>query len=237
MTTPTRETQLVDAFTTLADTLVVGYDIVDLLQTLVENCRDILDITAAGILLADGSGQLEVVASTSEASNLVEIMQVDAHEGPCLDAFTTGKAVAVPDVDADPSRWPQFRNEARKQGFRGVFALPLHLRKEVIGTLNLLRAELGEMSARDLRAAQALADVATIGILHERTLNDSNTVQAQLQKALHSRVAIEQAKGFVAQRHSISTDEAFDLIRRHARNHQMYIGDVAKQLLEKTLTL
>jgi len=237
MTTPTRETQLVDAFTTLADTLVIGYDVVDLLQTLVENCRDILDITAAGILLADDAGQLEVVASTSEASNLVEIMQVDAKEGPCMDCFATGKPVALPDVDVDADRWPSFRNEARTQGFRGVFAVPLRLRDDVIGTLNLLRDEAGDLDERDLRAAQALADVATIGILHARSRDDSDTVRLQLQHALDSRVVIEQAKGFLAHQNDASPEEAFRLIRGYARTHSRRLSDVARGLVEHTLAL
>lgn len=237
MSTPTRETQLVDAFTTLADTLVAGYDVVDLLHTLVECCRDILDITAAGILLADHTGQLEVVASTSEASNLVEIMQVDAKQGPCMDCFTTGKPVSLPDVNVDAGRWPSFQAEAHAQGFGGVFALPLRLREEVIGTLNLLREEAGDLAGRDLRAAQALADVATIGILQARSLSDSDTVRLQLQHALDSRVLIEQAKGFVAHKNNVSPEEAFRLIRSYARTHAQRLSDVARGLVEHTLTL
>lgn len=237
MTTPTRETQLVDAFTTLADTLVLGYDVVDLLQTLVENCRDILDVTAAGILLADDTGQLEVVASTSEASNLVEIMQVDAKEGPCMDCFTTGKPVSLPNVDTDTARWPRFQAEALKQGFGGVFALPLRLREEIIGTLNLLREQRGDLPERDIRAAQALADVATIGILHERSVAGSDTVRLQLQHALDSRVVIEQAKGFIAHQNDVSPEHAFQLIRSHARSRNQRLSDVARGLVEQTLTL
>jgi transcriptional regulator with GAF, ATPase, and Fis domain len=237
MTTPTREEQLIDAFAALADTLVVGYDVVDLLQTLVENCHDFLDIAAAGILLADPTGQLEVIASTSEASNLVEIMQVDAQAGPCMEAFTTGETVHVPDLDSTPERWPEFRDEAHRQGFHAVFALPLRLRQEIIGTLNLLRSEPGDMDAVDLRAARALADVATIGILHERSLRDNNIVQIQLQHALDSRIVIEQAKGFIANRHSVSTDNAFHLIRNYARTNSLRLSDVAQQLVEQTLTL
>jgi transcriptional regulator with GAF, ATPase, and Fis domain len=237
MSTPTREEQLVDAFTSLADTLVVGYDVVDLLQSLVENCRDILDIAAAGILLADASGQLEVVASTSEASNLVEIMQVDAQAGPCWEAFSSGEIVRLPDLDVRPERWRRFRDEARAQGFRGVFAIPLRLRADVIGTLNLMRVETGDMSERDLRAARALGDVATIGILHERSLRDSDVVRSQLQSALDSRISIEQAKGFIANQNGVSPDAAFDLIRGFARAHELRLSDVARQLIEQKITL
>lgn len=237
MTTPTREQRLVDAFATLADTLVLGYDVVDLLQTLVEDCRDILDITAAGILLADSAGELEVVASTSEASNLVEVMQVDAKAGPCMEAFTTRRPVRLPDLDVDPDRWPEFRAEALTQGFHAVFALPLRLREDVIGTLNLLRAEPGDMAETDLRAAQALADVATIGILHERSLRDSAVVQDQLRGALASRVIIEQAKGFLANRDKVSTEIAFTHLRSFSRANNLRLSDVALGVVEQTLSV
>jgi GAF domain-containing protein len=237
MNTPTRESQLVDAFTKLSDTLVVGYDVVDLLQTLVETCHEILDISAAGILLADADGRLEVVASTSEESKLVEVMQVDAEAGPCMECFTTGIPVLVPDIDVDSSRWPAFHDEARKQDFSGCFALPLRLRDDVIGTLNLLRQEPGPLADIDIRAAQALANVATIGILHERSLSDSEAVRVQLQHALDSRIVIEQAKGFVSHKNGVSPEEAFQLIRTFSRNRGQRLSDVARGLVEQTLTL
>lgn len=237
MRTPTQEEQLVDAFVTLADTLVIGYDVVDLLQTLVETCHDLLDISAAGILLADSAGELEVVASTSEASNLIEVMQVDAQEGPCMDCFHTGQPVSLPDVDVDSDHWPQFRAKARELDFGGVFAVPLRLREQVIGTLNLLRQDRGDIPPRDLRAAQALADVATIGILHERSLRDSHVVRDQLQSALDSRVVIEQAKGYVAHNNDISPEDAFLLIRTYSRNNGLRLSDVAHRLVEQSLTL
>ncbi|MET0715508.1 MAG: GAF domain-containing protein, partial [Mycetocola sp.] len=163
MTELTREGQLVDAFATLADTLVDDYDAVDLLQTLVDNCRDLLDVTAAGILLKDSDGNIEVVASTSEASRLVEIMQLSAQAGPCIDCITTGETVSVRDISDSPEKWRRFREGAAQQGFAAVYALPMRLRETTIGALNLLRAETGELNERDVRAAQALADVATIG--------------------------------------------------------------------------
>jgi transcriptional regulator with GAF, ATPase, and Fis domain len=237
MSTATRETQLVDAFTALADTLVLGYDVVDLLHTLVEKCRDILDISAAGILLADNAGELEVVASTSEASNLVEMMQVDAKQGPCMECFSTGKAVSLPDITVGDDRWPRFAAEARAQGFGGVFAVPLRLRDDIIGTLNLLREHAGDLAERDLRAAQALADIATIGILHERSLSDSTTVRLQLQHALDSRVVIEQAKGFISHQSVVTPEEAFRIIRNYSRDHSQRLSDVARAIVEHTLTL
>jgi GAF domain-containing protein len=232
-----REAVLVDAFATLADSLVAGFDVIELLQTLVETCRSVLDVQEAGILLADEDGDLDVVASTSEASTLVETMQLDARSGPCWTCFTTAEPVSLPDVAVGQGRWPEFAAVAREQGFRSVHAVPLRLRGTVIGTLNLLRTSVGALNERDVRVGQALADVATIGILQERTLRESAVVQEQLQGALDTRVVIEQAKGVVAHVRGVSTGEAFVLIRQHARSRRLKLADVAVQLVERRLTL
>jgi len=237
MTETSREAALVDAFTTLADSLVAGFDVIELLQSLVETCHDLLDVAEGGILLADEQGVLDVVASTSEATSLVETMQLDAEQGPCWECFRTGRVSTVASLEADDPRWPEFARVARQQGFRSVHAIPLRLRDQVIGTLNLLRHEPGELNDRDVRVAQALADVATIGILQERTLRESAVVQAQLQHALSTRIVIEQAKGVLAHTHDVSTDEAFDLMRSHARSQQLRLADVARRLVDREITL
>ncbi len=237
MISHTREDLLLDTFATLADTLVDGYDVVDLLQTLVENCHSLFDISAAGILLADDSGDLHVLASTSEASRLVEMMQLSARAGPCVECFTTGLVVSLPDIEDSPAAWVRFRDSARAEGFAAVYAIPLRLRQTTIGALNLLRSSPGELRQQDVRAAQALADVATIGILHERSLRESSTIRDQLSAALSSRVVIEQAKGVIAYTRSVTMDEAFALMRSHARNNHMLLSKVAEQLVDRTLTI
>jgi len=233
----TREDRLIDTFATLADTLVADYDVVDLLQTLVERCADVFDIAAAGILLADADGELEVIASTSEASRLVEVMQLSARAGPCVESFTTGSVVSLPDIEDSPPEWRRFRDSAREQGFAAVFAIPLRLRETTIGALNLLSSLPGALPPKDVRAAQALADVATIGILHERTLRESLSVREQLTNALTSRVVIEQAKGVLAQSRGISMEEAFTLLRTYARTNQLLLSQVAQGLVDQTLVI
>ncbi|WP_150308278.1 GAF and ANTAR domain-containing protein [Planctomonas psychrotolerans] len=233
----TREERLIETFTVLADTLVAGYDVVDLLQTLVESCSALFDITAAGILLSDTRGDLEVVASTSEASRLVEMMQLSAQAGPCVECFTTGTVVSLPDIDDGPASWAPFRESAREQGFASVFAIPLRLRETTIGALNLLRSARGELRHEDVRAAQALANVATIGILHERAVTENRTVRDQLTSALKSRVVIEQAKGVLSHTHGISMEEAFVLLRTYARNNGRMLSEVAERLVDRTLRI
>jgi GAF domain-containing protein len=229
--------RLLETFVTLADTLIDDYDVVDLLQFLVDTCRDVLDTTAAGILLADARGDLEVVASTSEASRLVEMMQLSAEKGPCIESFRSGRRVSVPDIDASKDEWWQFRGSALAQGFRSMDALPLRLRDATIGTLNLLRSTPGAAPEESILAAQAFADVATIGILHERTLRESAILSEQLQAALNSRIIIEQAKGVVSHTRGVSIDEAFTLMREYARSHSIGLSIVAARLVDRSLRL
>ncbi|MFJ3391643.1 ANTAR domain-containing protein [Leifsonia aquatica] len=237
MSAPGREQDLMQAFAHLADTLVADYDVVDLLQNLVDSCRDLLDATAAGVLLADSSGYLDLIASTSEASRLVEVMQLAAYAGPCIESFSTGTVVSVPDISRTPDAWRLFREKAIEQGFAAVDAIPMRLRETTIGTLNLLRAEPGPLSENDRVAAQAFADVATIGILHERTLAESEQIRQQLQYALNSRIVIEQAKGVIAHTHDIPIDDAFTVLRSYARSHQQGISTVAQAVVDRTVEL
>jgi GAF domain-containing protein len=237
MTQMTRDARLLQTFAMLADTMVDDYDIVELLQSLVDACRDLLNTTAAGILLADGRGDLELVASTSEASRLVEIMQLGAQAGPCIECYRTGAPISVPSIADVPDEWASFRDSALDQGFASVEALPLRLREATIGTLNLLRSETGSAPEADMVAARAFADVATIGILHERSIRESEVLSQQLQLALNSRVVIEQAKGVVSFTNGVPVDEAFDLIRGYARRHRLPLSDVAARLVRRELVL
>lgn len=233
----TRTEQLFEAFATFADTLVSGYDVLDLLQKLVEHCHELLEVDSAGILLQNAEGSLELVASTSEENTLIEIMQLDANAGPCLECFRTRAVVSLPDIDAGAGRWIDFVRTARAQGIHSVYAIPLRLRETTIGTLNLMRNERGELNQHDILAAQALANVATIGILQERRIRDASSVQDQLQSALSSRITIEQAKGVVAETAHVSMDAAFTLIRNYARSNQETLTTVAGQLIAGNLRL
>lgn len=237
MTALTREHQLLGTFVTLADSLVDDFDVVDVLQHLVDECISLFDASAAGILLLSPSNQLEVIVSTSERSELVELMQLKVGAGPCVEAATTGEVVSVDDIDQIADRWPAFATDARASGFSSIHAIPLRLRNSTLGSLNLLRDEPGALNAADAAAAQALADIATISILQQRLVEESELAQAQLQRALDSRVVIEQAKGYLAQRQGIDMDEAFARIRSHARSTRTRIGVVAADVIAGRLVL
>lgn len=237
MVSRTREAQLTAAFVTLADTLVADYDVVDLLHTLIDACADLLDAAGAGITLAATAGRLEVLASTSEESQLVELMQLRAGQGPCIEAYLTGKVIAVADVNDVVDVWPLFARSALAQGFLSVHCIPMQLRGETIGSLNLFRDGLGMLPHEDIAVARGLADIATIGILHQRAISESDVARQQLQQALDSRVLIEQAKGVLAHTHSLDMNAAFALLRNNARTSGARLQDVARDVVERRLTI
>jgi GAF domain-containing protein len=226
-TVPGREQELADTFVMLADNLVEDYDIVDLLDRLAAACVRLLGVAAAGLLLIDQQGHLTVVASSSEETRLLEIFQLQNDQGPCLECVRTGAAVVSGDLDADRVRWPQFATFALSAGYRSVAALPMRLREQTIGGLNLFGGRSGPVSPQDQRLAQALADVATIGILQQRSAQRSNLLAEHLQRALNSRVVLEQAKGVLAERNNMSMEEAFDLLRMYARDHNVKLTELA----------
>ncbi|OIH99554.1 MULTISPECIES: GAF and ANTAR domain-containing protein [unclassified Curtobacterium] len=234
---PTREHRLVDTFVALTDTLVDDYDVVDLLQTLVDNVVDLFDASAAGILLVNQHQELEVLASTNERSGFVGLLQLDSGEGPCVECFSTGRLVSVEDQAEMRRRWPTFAAASAESGYASVHAIPMRLRDTTLGSLNLFREAEGRLNADDALAAQALTDVATISILQQRTVEHAKVAQDQLQRALDSRVVIEQAKGFVAYTHQVDMETAFRMLRQYARSHQERLADVARAVVERRLVI
>ena len=227
----TREAVLARTLVELADTLVDDFDVVDLLTRLADRCVEVLDVDAAGIMLASPDGDLRVMASSSDAMRVLELFEVQAQEGPCLDSYRTGTPVVNQDLTAANGRWPRFATEAVAAGFRSVHALPMRLRGAVVGAVNLFRVGSGEMSVHDLEVAQAFADVATIAILQHRAAQEAQVINDQLTHALNSRVAIEQAKGMVAERLSLDMHGSFTTLRNHARNHNLRLADVARSII------
>ena len=230
-----RETILAKTFVELADSLVADFDVVDLLTMLADRCVELFDVTEAGIMLVGADGDLRVIASSSNAMRVLELFELQAQEGPCLDCFRTRKPVLNQDLDTIEGRWPKFSVEAIEAGFHSVHALPLRLRDTTIGALNLFRFDRGTMGQPDIDAAQALADAATITILHHRAVIETNIVNDQLQQALNSRVLIEQAKGILGERLGLDMDQAFVSLRAYARAHNQRLADVAAAVIDGTL--
>ncbi len=223
--------RLLETFVELADTLTDDFDVIEFLHLLVDRCVALLDVDAAGLLLTDQRGQLQVMASSSEQVRLLELFQLQNDQGPCLDAFAAGTRISHAELSTAGGRWPRFAPAATDAGFAAVDALPMRLRSEVIGALNLFRASPGVLSDTALRTAQALVDVATIGLLQERSIRHQEILTEQLQAALTSRVAIEQVKGLVAERLGIDMDGAFAALRGYARSRNLKLSDVARAVI------
>lgn len=230
-----REAEVVRSFVEMADTLVDDYDVVGLLTGLVHRCGTLLGAAAAGVMLASPAGGLRLAASSSEAMHLLELFELQSQEGPCLEAFRTGEIARLESLKPGTGRWPSFAAAASEAGFRSVIALPLRLRDVILGALNLYSTAGVPMEEADIIVAQAFADIAALSIVQHRASEEAQRLNEQLTVALTSRIAIEQAKGVIAERATIDLAEAFARLRAYARGHNLRLTDVAHAAINGTL--
>ena len=230
-----RERRLVETFVELADTLVEDFDVVDFFTSLAERVVELEMASEVGILLVDETGDLRFVAASAERAHLLELFQVQNEEGPCQDCYSTGAPVSVDDLETAGDRWPLFAPRAASAGFRSVQAVPLRLRGTVLGAFNLFMNEPGGIDPDAAAVVRAMADVATIGLLQQRELDRVHAVEGQLQRALQTRIGIEQAKGIIAERLGLPMDAAFERLRRYARNHNQKLNDTARDVVRGAL--
>ncbi|MQA78415.1 MAG: ANTAR domain-containing protein [Streptosporangiales bacterium] len=232
--TPAADQLVRETFVELADTLVAEFDVIDFLDMLAHRSVQLLGVDASGLLLVDLGGRLNAVAASHERARLLELFQLQNSEGPCLDCYGQGAPVSCPDLSGQEGRWPQFAPAALQEGYRAVHALPMRLRSETIGAINLFSEAPGALGAPALELGQALADIATIGILHERAVRRHEVLAEQLQTALNSRVLIEQAKGVLAERLGISVTDGFAVLRQRARRTNTRLGELATAVIDGT---
>ncbi|MDX3385384.1 GAF and ANTAR domain-containing protein [Streptomyces niveiscabiei] len=228
-----RERRLAEIFVEVADSLVEDFDVIDLLQRLSARCVELLDVSAAGILLADAHGELQVIAASDEHTRLLELFALQHDQGPCVECYRTGAARTNIDLTHPETTagWPRFASRARETGYVRTHAIPLRLRSRVVGALNLFQTTPFRLGDDDIALAQALADVATIAILQQRTLEQSHVENSQLESALTSRVLIEQVKGVLAERWNTSVDDAFAAFRSYARARHLRLADLAARII------
>ncbi len=231
----TREEQIVATFVELADTMVDDFDVIDFLHRLVQRSMDLLGCAEVGLLLANPAGRLQVMASSSERSEALELLQSQNEEGPCFDCFRGSQLVVSENLAGERDRWPSFAQAAVDRGIASVHAIPMRVRGETIGALNLFSTEMGRIAERDVPLGQGMADIAAVALLQERSIRETRGVVEQLQGALDSRVLIEQAKGVLAERAHVSVDTAFVCVRTYCRAHNRRLSDVAREVVEHQL--
>jgi GAF domain-containing protein len=228
----------VTTFVELADTLVDEFDALEFMHTLTERAVQLLGADEAGLIIADQRGALHVVAATSQETRVLEVFQVQNDEGgPCVECYRSHAPLVNLDVDEVADRWPRFRRACLEAGFRSSHALPMRLRDQTIGALNLYCYDQTPMTESDVALGQAMADVATIGLLQERVIRQQEILSEQLQTALNSRVLIEQAKGVLAERSGIDVNEAFTRLRAHARRTQKPLTQTATAVIAGTIDI
>ena len=204
----------------LADTLASGPEAIDTLDLLVQGATSRPHVVEAGILLADSSQRLHVVASSKERSGDVEEAQLGFEQGPCLVAFRTGETLDVPNIAASWRDWPTFVAIAEARGFQAAHVVPLRLRGNNLGVLCLFSDELGPLNDKDAASIDALVRVATTNLDEE------------LQQALDARVTIELAKGVLAEQYGVPLGVAFSLLRAHARKTDRRLSDIAAKIVD-----
>jgi GAF domain-containing protein len=220
--------RLARVFVEVSDTLVDDFDLVDFLQMLAQRTAELAAASVVGIVLADQHGQLQFMAGSQEDARLLELFQLQNDEGPCLDAFRSFEPVINNDLSLAADRWPRFAPHATAAGFRTVHAFPLRLRAQAIGALNIFGTDQESLlSGDDHGLVQSLADLASIALLQERAVRHGEMLTEQLQGALNSRIIIEQAKGVLAQALGLSVDEAFNVLRGHARSSHLRLSELA----------
>jgi GAF domain-containing protein len=223
--------RLSDILVVVADTLVADFDLIDFLHLVAVHAGEVSEGAVVGLVLADEHGRLHYVGASHESARALELIQIQELEGPCLDCFTTGEAVVNLDLAEAGERWPTFAPAAAQHGIRSVHAFPMRLRERVLGALNVFGTESASLAPAEARVIQALADVASIGLVQEQAIARAELVNEQLQAALNSRIVIEQAKGAVARSMGVSIDEAFDLIRERARHDRAPLTAFAHELV------
>ncbi|WP_347359764.1 GAF and ANTAR domain-containing protein [Streptomyces sp. 150FB] len=232
-----REQQVSAVFVQVADSLTDDFDLIEFLEQLCAHCVTLLDVSATGILLANGKGNLHTIAASDETTHLLELFALQHDQGPCVECYKSSTArtnIDLSDAEATEA-WPAFAENARSSGFRTSHTFPLRLRDRAVGALNLFHTSVQPLTPQDASLAQALADVATIALLQQRALDQQYIEKAQLQRALTSRIIIEQAKGILAERWQTDVDAAFAALRTYARSNRMRLSDCARQIIEQTL--
>jgi GAF domain-containing protein len=216
--------------------LLSPYDVDTVLRELMETLCDVLALDGSGVALSE-NGRLEFTTAMPERLAELEMAQIEHQSGPCVDAYLSGRVVAVEDLETQRDRWPKYCDVAARLGVTSVAGIPMRLSGDAFGALNLYGAGARSWPEDGMAAAVVMADMATSYLVNASKLRQQEQLNEQLKQALDSRAIIEQAKGIVANEHGIPIEKAFERIRTHARNHHVSIRSVAEGIVRLGLQI
>jgi GAF domain-containing protein len=227
------EAALMSALRLFAMRSVEDYDVGTVLDELGEQARTVLGLQGAGVtlLVREGTSQTKYITATDPATFAVEAAQDDLEQGACIESISLGHPVTADDITDFADRWPDYTPVVLDAGFRAVAGIPMVAAGRVVGALNAYRAEPGAWSRHDVETASVFASVATAYIANAAAYRDQAALSSQLQRALDSRVLIEQAKGVLAERNGVTLQQAFEAMRAHARAQRVRVEEVATAVL------
>ena len=228
-----RESWLADVMIELADSLDVRESAY--LSILTRRLSELVSPAEIGLLVTTDTGSLTTAAASSARMRDLVSVESRLKEGPCTTSHGTGQQLRQQSLDTVDARWPRFGPAAREAGFVSVSAYPLRRRGEMLGAVCVLDPAPRSNDDGQLGLIGVVADAAAIGLSHQRTYRQSQRRVEQLQRALHSRVVIEQAKGIVAAWRSTSPDDAFEVLRSHARRNGHRLSAVAEEVVQGQL--
>lgn len=227
---PSSSVVLARTFVDFARSVSEGADIVDVYSMLSERCVEVLSVAACGILLVDLDGGLRVIGSSSHSAELLDLFQAQNEVGPCHLCCRTGDPVADDEL-SETGPWPKFAALVRRQGFTSVNALPLRAQDRILGALNLFSSSM--LESAQLAVAQAMADAATVALLQSDPHDDAVGMTRRLHLAVEARSAVDQAIGIIAQRFTLSVDEALVRLRSAADDTGSRLVDVASAVVAR----
>ncbi len=223
---------LIDVLSEFAQTLTGRFEVSEVLYRLAEHVITILDVRGAGVSVVDENGQLRPVTGINELTLTLESVEEQFQEGPCVDAFKQGDIIVVEEIERDIDRWPKWASEAMRRNVHAVLGIPLRVRDESIGAMNVYNSEPRKWREPDVRVARVLTDMAASYVANASELEQSRRTTEQLREALGSRIIIEQAKGVISVDQQCSVDDAFALLRDHSRRHNVSLRAVAEAVVQ-----
>lgn len=205
-------------------------------QRLCDVCAESTGTTGAGIMLMSGDIPRGPVCTTDSVSELIEQLQYDLGEGPCLDAYNQDRPILEPNlVDPASPRWPAFTGPALEAGARAVFGFPLQVGAVRLGALNLYNAATGPLTDDQHADALLMAGIVAQALMLLQAGAPAGTVATELEANADFQYVVHQASGMVAAQLDVSVGQALIRLRAHAFGNDRSLTDLARDVVDRRL--